>query len=412
MRLAIALVWLFYALWIVGGLAAIEEPGIRVVNVEPPGDPTFVSALDYDPYTGRLLFWAGGGGQGTLYLADTRTGEALAFNTSRPSAGCVSGDLALAVWPLEGRLLVIDGAGARMLGLGGAWREAQASCNEGLGVVLLVLGDEALLVAYYNGSLHGARVPGALEAEALNGTHIALALAEGLAVARPGHSVALLYPAPQGLLGLASSTTPTALVDAGNQTVIVASPEKGALEVQVLRGRGRPRVEAVGPGGIVYVRPPAGWARVLCPTPGGGWRELEAAYTRAYAFSRAGPLPDRGVWSLGILYQEGGKAVTILEVSSCRPGLAGWPETLAYLKPVTPGLEAHATASPLLPPQGLELEWSKTSPATTPLEARPTRLPVEERRGYVDWVMEAFTLASIGAAPAAAAHRILSGDRR
>ena len=413
MRLPIILVWVFYALWIVAGLAAVKAPEITAITVEPPGNPLFITSLDYDPASSRILFWSGGGNSGYLYLLDVDSGEALVFNVSRPVAGCVSKDLALAIWPMEGRILLVEGVEARMVRLRGAWSSATASCSNDMAVVLLSLGDRSTIIAYVGGAWLTARVPGALDVDVVNETHFALALREGLVVARPGESVATLYPAPEGLLGLASAEEPTSLVDAGGSTVIVAAAgSTEALEVSAVGSQRQPRIEAVGPYGMVYARPPAGWARILCPTPSGEWREMEAGYTRAYAFSRAGPIPGGGVWSLGVVYLPTGKAVTVFEARSCQAGLAGWPETLAYLKPASPKLMAASTGNPLLPPQGLEFEWEEVDPSSHPAAPWHTRLNVDVREGYVDWVLEAFTLASLGAAPAAAAHRVFSRDHR
>ena len=413
MKLPVALVWVFYVLWIVAGLAAIQAPGVRTITVEPPGDPLFITSLDYDPSSGRLLFWSGGGSGGALYLVDVGSGEAMVFNVSRPVAGCVSSSLALAVWPLEGRILLVDGGEARLLRVEGAWSSATASCSGDVAAVLLTLGDRSLVVAYSGGEWQAARVPEALDLEVVDGSRIALALRDGLAYIEPGESVATLYPAPQGLVGLASSPEPIAVIDAGESTVVVAAPgEPLGLEVSSIDSHRQPRIEAVGPKGIIYARPPAGWARILCPTPSGEWKEMEAGYTRAYAFSRAGPIPGGGVWSLGVVYLPTGKAVTVFEAHTCQAGLAGWPETVAYLKPASPRLAVRETTNPLLPPQGLELAWRRIEPPASTEEPGEARLNVDIREAYVDWAMEAFTLASIGAAPAAAAHRVLSSAHR
>ncbi len=399
--IVLALVLFFYAAWVGFGLQAVRPPGD--VALTAPLESADGGILYYGG--GRVVAWHYAGGGYLVYSPGSWSLEV----RGKPLAACsTGGSAAVALAAPDGGALFLDGGVARFYRASWIAPRALASCGGGTLAVGFSGEARSTLIVYRGGlaweysldRLYGLAVDG-------NGTVYA-AVGDGLLVLRPGGGAEMLHYDGFRVVGVYDGGRLVAL-DGGGR--IVVAPRLGGPGLSVDDGNGSTRVEAatLDHGTVqAYVRPPAGWGRVACTTPGGRAYSLEAAATLPFAFTAAGG-GNGTLWFSGILFAPNGKEMLLAVVDGCEPAMVPWPETIYYVKKAEPDPLRPATSTAPKPTVAtLEATGKPLQASWTAKPGTPPSLEFREYHAYIDRAMIAFTLAAVAAAPAAAAYRAIA----
>lgn len=119
----------------------------------------------------------------------------------------------------------------------------------------------------------------------------------------------------------------------GTRTIIT-SPQSNTSYIIYYNNISAPEVEVVKAirDRIVFLsRPPAGWMQIV-EMAGGKIGVVELMYTHMYSFEEAGDLKDGFFWTLGLIYNNSLKIITINNIYLDGYALVGMPETILAAK--------------------------------------------------------------------------------
>ena len=184
----------------------------------------------------------------------------------------------------------------------------------------------------------------------------------------------------------------------GTRTIIT-SPQSNISYVIYYNNISAPEVEVIKAirDRIVFLsRPPAGWMQIV-EIAGGKIGVVELMYTQMYSFEEAGDLKDGFFWTLGLIYNNSLKTITINKVYLDSYALVGTPETILAAKrtdnvPRIVSLNSHYQYTSIKV-NGVNIKLNETRINIT--QTHNLELPVKEYRESEDSIRSFLTYTAI-----------------